>query len=387
VHEFYQVLGVRSGAADAEIKAAFRRLAKQLHPDLRPGDANAERQLQHVIRAYETLCDRPSRMAYDAGLALQRSLRRWRFRANAMTVVAAFALTVSVGLHWRVLSQAILPSGELPTRLADNETHTAISDKAEMVPSSMQGRSAVPAEVPGDAAPNRSPELNAEPSHALLDRSSAKEVVDGSFAQPTTAGASPLQSLPLANLDVNLDPGNETAVLQRSLQSKRSDLNAEPSSALQDHSFANELVDASPAKAATAEVSSLKSLALVDPEPVLYSANEATAPQSLMPQGSNKTQGGSAAGWWVILGSINVGEADSAMTMVTTGVRRASGAAHRCGMSTFNDLSSKFRGFAPGYMVVVIGPFAEKADAARSQQRVNGCISGSYVKYALHLGE
>jgi hypothetical protein len=56
-------------------------------------------------------------------------------------------------------------------------------------------------------------------------------------------------------------------------------------------------------------------------------------------------------------------------------------------MGTFNDLSSKFRGFAPGYMVVVIGPFAEKADAARSQQRVNGCISGSYVKYAQHLGE
>jgi cell division septation protein DedD len=171
------------------------------------------------------------------------------------------------------------------------------------------------------------------------------------------------------------------------LQNKRPDLNAEPSSALQDQAFANELVDASPAKATTAEVSSLKSLAVVDPEPALYSANETTAPQSSMPQDPNKTQGGSVAGWWVILGSINVGEADSAMTMVATGVRRASSAAHRCGMGTFNDVSSKFRGFAPGYMVVVIGPFAEKADAARSQQRVNGCISGSFVKYAQHLGE
>src|SRR5262245_3864885 len=299
-----------------------------------------------------------------------------------MTAVAAFALTVSGGVHWRVLSEAILPAGEHAARLSDNETRTAMSDKAEGVSSSTQAGSPQLAGEP--ATPNKSPELNAEPSHALLDRSSATEVVGGSFAQPTTAGAPPLQSLPLADLDVTPDPGNETAVLQRSSQNKRPDLNAEPASALQDHSFANELVGASPAKAATAEVSSLKSLALVDPEPALY---EATAPQTSMPQGPHKTEGGSAAGWWVILGSINVGEADSAMTMVATGVRRASSAAHRCGMGTFNDLSSKFRGFAPGYMVVVIGPFAEKADAARSQQRVNGCISGSYVKYAQHLGE
>jgi hypothetical protein len=56
-------------------------------------------------------------------------------------------------------------------------------------------------------------------------------------------------------------------------------------------------------------------------------------------------------------------------------------------MSAFNDFSSKFRGFAPGYMVVVVGLFAEKVDAARSQQQVKGCVSGTYVKYAQHLGE
>jgi hypothetical protein len=115
-------------------------------------------------------------------------------------------------------------------------------------------------------------------------------------------------------------------------------------------------------------------------------ANETTAPQSSVPQAPNKAQSG-RAGWWVILGSINVAAADSAATLVTSSVRRASGAARRCGMGAFNDFSSKFRGFAPGYMVVVIGPFADKADAARSQQQVNGCVSGTYVKYAQHLGE
>ena len=324
MHELYQVLGVRSDAADEVIKATFRRLAKQLHPDLHPGAPDTERRLQEVIRAYETLSDRPSRMAYDAGLANQRLLRRWQFRANAMTVVAAFALTVSVGLHWRVLSEWIFPAGEYQARLVGYETHTAMTYKAEGVSSSMQGASPKAAEERGDAAPNKAA-TNAKPSYALPDRSSAKELVDGSLAQPKTAEAPSLQSPALADL-------------------ASSDLSPGP-------------------------------------------ANETIAPQSSLPQAPNKAEGGSGAGWWVILGSINVGEGDSATTLIEPSVRRASSAAHRCGMGAFNDFSSKFRGFAPGYMVVVIGPFADKADAARSQQQVSRCVARTYVKYAQHLGE
>ena len=138
MHELYQVLGVRSGAADEEIKVAFRRLAKKLHPDLHPGDADAERRLQDVIRAYETLRDVASRTAYDARLAHQRSLRRWRFRANAMTVAATFALTVSIGLHWRALTEALLPAREHSAQFAGNETHAAMSARAEGVSTSLQ---------------------------------------------------------------------------------------------------------------------------------------------------------------------------------------------------------------------------------------------------------
>ena len=58
MHEFYQVLGVGSEAAHEEIKTAFRRLAKELHPDLHPGDADTERRFQDVVRAYETLSGR-----------------------------------------------------------------------------------------------------------------------------------------------------------------------------------------------------------------------------------------------------------------------------------------------------------------------------------------
>jgi curved DNA-binding protein CbpA len=322
MHELYQVLGVRSGAADEEIKAAFRRLAKQLHPDHYPGDADAARRLQDVLRAYKTLSDRPSRMAYDAGLANQRSMRRWRFRANGMTVVTVFALTVSVGLHWRVLSETLLPA-ENSARLAGNETRTAMLDNAEGVSSTL-GEPPKAVEERGDAAP-KSPELNAEPSNALRDHSSPHEIVDGSLAKLTTAEAPSSHSLPLRDLassDRTVDPANKTI-----------------------------------------------------------------GPQSSKAQAPNKAQIGSGAGWWLILGSFNMGEADSATTLIGSDVRRASGAAHRCGMGAFNDFSSKFRGFAPGYMVVVIGPFADKAEAARSQQQVKGCVSGTYVKYAQHLGE
>jgi curved DNA-binding protein CbpA len=78
VQQLYEVLCVRPGAGEAEIKAAFRSLAKQLHPDLKPGDVDADQRLRAVIRAYQTLSDPPSRAAYDTQLARQRSLRRWR---------------------------------------------------------------------------------------------------------------------------------------------------------------------------------------------------------------------------------------------------------------------------------------------------------------------
>jgi hypothetical protein len=380
VHEFYQVLGVRSEAADEEVKTAFRRLVKQLHPDLHPGDADRERRFQAVVRAYETLSDRQSRMAYDADLRNQRFLRRWKFRANAMTVIAAFSLTVSVGLHWRVLSQVILPAGEHTSQLARNES------KAEGVLSFVQGTSPQAAEELGGAeVPIKKPERNAEPSSAPQDYSFANELVDGSPAITAIAEASSMHSLAMADLVLPPDPNIETAALQSSLPNKSIEPTAERSPALLDQAPVNEPVSGPPAITATAEAPSLQALAVADLDTAHSPANE--PPQRSEPQAGAKGRSGSEAGWWIILGSFDVTETDSATTLISAGVRRASGAAQRCGMGTFNDFSAKFRGFAPGYMVVVIGPFADKAEAARSQQRVNGCIARTYVKYAQHLGE
>ena len=65
--DFYIVLGVDRGAPAGEIKRAYKRLARRLHPDINPGDREAAARFQQVLDAYETLMDPDRRRRYDAG--------------------------------------------------------------------------------------------------------------------------------------------------------------------------------------------------------------------------------------------------------------------------------------------------------------------------------
>ena len=63
--DYYEVLGINKGASEDEIKKAYRRMAKQYHPDLHPGDKEAEAHFKEVGEAYEVLSDAQKKARYD----------------------------------------------------------------------------------------------------------------------------------------------------------------------------------------------------------------------------------------------------------------------------------------------------------------------------------
>ncbi|HMR30986.1 MAG TPA: DnaJ C-terminal domain-containing protein [Geminicoccaceae bacterium] len=63
----YKVLGVAKGASEDELRQAYRKLAKQYHPDANPGDNTAEERFKRISGAYDILSDKDKRARYDRG--------------------------------------------------------------------------------------------------------------------------------------------------------------------------------------------------------------------------------------------------------------------------------------------------------------------------------
>ena len=86
--DYYEVLGVARAANEQEVKSAYRRLAKECHPDRNPEDTHAEIRFKEVSEAYEVLKDPQKRAAYDhfghaafeGGMGARRARLRTRLR-------------------------------------------------------------------------------------------------------------------------------------------------------------------------------------------------------------------------------------------------------------------------------------------------------------------
>jgi curved DNA-binding protein len=77
--DYYKILGVERNASEDVIKRAYRKLAKQYHPDKNPGDKNSEEKFKEINEAYEVLSDPAKRARYEQ---LGESYTRWQQRGT-----------------------------------------------------------------------------------------------------------------------------------------------------------------------------------------------------------------------------------------------------------------------------------------------------------------
>ena len=97
--DYYEVLGVPKDADDAAIKKAYRQLAKKYHPDMNPGDKEAEIKFKEASEAYAVLSDAEKRRQYD-----QFTMPHLKAEQVELEQVASISILVT----WEIFSEISL---------------------------------------------------------------------------------------------------------------------------------------------------------------------------------------------------------------------------------------------------------------------------------------
>jgi len=133
--DLYEVLGLPRNASEQQIKATYRTLARQFHPDVNAGNEARVQRLKEVNRAYETLGNPEARAAYDRDLERQRAEARRRYSIFAATTVATFLLTttvVSLAVRWHL--EAAAPRAALPRAPSTEISRASLPGPAKVTP-------------------------------------------------------------------------------------------------------------------------------------------------------------------------------------------------------------------------------------------------------------
>jgi curved DNA-binding protein CbpA len=181
VRNLYKVLGIAASADAQRIKTAFRRRAMRTHPDLHPGNREAEERFRELMQAYEVLRDAHARSVYDAHLADRRRAAWRRFAHSAAVMVTTFLITTSSAVF--VLGQQGISVHSQTWQIA-----SAWLTSVEVEPSAAPGQ---PAPTPVSAA-QAAAGRKAETAIASTPKK-------GAAARARTANAGPKPAAPAAS--------------------------------------------------------------------------------------------------------------------------------------------------------------------------------------------
>src|ERR1700730_6720669 len=102
--DYYKTLGVDRKASDAEIKSAYRKLARKFHPDVKPNNKEAEAKFKQINEAYQVVSDPEKRKKYDElgadwehGVSQEEMMRRYAQQRSAAGAGAGFGAAFSGG--------------------------------------------------------------------------------------------------------------------------------------------------------------------------------------------------------------------------------------------------------------------------------------------------